>query len=410
MTYLKKGIIGHDGVGGSGSPSYSPGNVVRNAGKSFSDPESKEELKKKNKRSIEKAKREKVASMDAAFGKSVPMGRVYDQPLPMPMLASGLPDWEAPDLMSYVLFNINNEKSNLHGRSVVLQRMANGLYRIASESYTKHPEDRDKDIAKLRKEGKDVPNAPSKKKTKKTFQKSTPAAVPSSLDNNRRIAAQHQAIQAFLQDPKNQNSSLTNVRNTGTFGGNRIDQVLRVLPTNIKTAILAGRMDPRQLDAVLKRTKISSQGRTNEGISLSPEEVARFSTTKELRVPMGGAVPRPANSLSSEKPANTINPSRQMRPIASPPAQLAQPAQPVQSARPASPSGVMQPKQNLQMSLRYAVSDIEKMIKGIIPDTDRNIVLLKQRYSAFTLEKAMNIVKANPIRKERFNRVRDEEY
>ena len=331
------------------------------------------------------------------------MGRVYDQPLPMPMLTSGLPDWEAPDLMSYVLFNINNEKSQLHGRSVVLQRMANGLYRIASESYTKHPEDRDKDIAKLRKEGKDVPNAPSKKKTKKTFQKATPGAVPSSLDNNRRIAAQHQAIQAFLQDPKNQNSSLTNVRNTGTFGGNRIDQVLRVLPSNIKTAILGGRINPRQLDDVLKRTKISSQGKTNEGISLSPEEVARFSTTKELRVPMGGAVPRPANSLgsdanqSSEKPANTINPSRQMRPVASPPAQPAQRPQPAQPARPVSASGVMQPKENLQMSLRYAVSDIEKMIKGIIPDTDRNIVLLKQRYSAFTLEKAMNIVKANPI-------------
>ena len=408
MTYLKKGIIGHDGVGGSGSPSYSPGNVVRNAGKSFSDPESKEVLKKKNKRSVEKAefenptKRQKFASMDAAFGKSVPMGRVYDQPLPMPMLASGLPNWDAPDLMSYVLFNINNEKSNLHGRSVVLQRMANGLYRIASESYTKHPEDRDKDIAKLRKEGKDVPNAPSKKKTKKTFQKATP---PSSLDNNRRIAAQHQAIQAFLQDPQNKDSSLTNARNTGTFGGNRIDQVLSVLPSNIKTAILGGRINPRQLDDVLKRTKISSQGKTNEGISLSPEEVQRFSTTKELRVPMGGAVPAPANQ-SSQKPANTINPSRQMRPIASPPAQ---PAQPVQSARPASPSGVTQPKQNFQMSLRYAVSDIEKMIKGIIPDTDRNIVLLKQRYSAFTLEKAMNIVKANPIRRERISRVRDEE-
>jgi hypothetical protein len=338
--------------------------------------------------------------MDAAFGKSVPMGRVYDQPLPMPMLASGLPDWEAPDLMSYVLFNIHNEKSQLHGRSVVLQRMANGLYRIASESYTKHPEDRDKDIAKLRKEGKDVPNAPSKKKTKKTFQKATPGAVPNSLDNNRRIAAQHQAIQAFLQDPQNRNPSLTSARTTGTFGGNRIDQVLRVLPSNIKTAILGGRINPRQLDDVLKRTKISSQGKTNEGISLSPEEIARFSTTKELRVPMGGAVPRPANSLGSnasqqsEKPSNTINPSRQMRPMASPPAQ---PAQRPQPARPASPSGVMQPKENLQMSLRYAVSDIEKMIKGIIPDTDRNIVLLKQRYSAFTLEKAMNIVKANPI-------------
>ena len=276
------------------------------------------------------------------------------------------------------------------------------MYRIASESYTKHPEDRDKDIAKLRKEGKDVPNAPSKKKTKKTFQKATP---PSSLDNNRRIAAQHQAIQAFLQDPQNKDSSLTNARNTGTFGGNRIDQVLSVLPSNIKTAILGGRINPRQLDDVLKRTKISSQGKTNEGISLSPEEVQRFSTTKELRVPMGGAVPAPANQ-SSQKPANTINPSRQMRPIASPPAQ---PAQPVQSARPASPSGVTQPKQNFQMSLRYAVSDIEKMIKGIIPDTDRNIVLLKQRYSAFTLEKAMNIVKANPIRRERISRVKDEE-
>jgi hypothetical protein len=315
MTYFKKGIIGHDGVGGSGSPSYSPGNVVRNAGKSFSDPEATEVLKKKKKRSIEKAefenptkrqrfeppatpqfadptrrqrfeppatpqfadptKRQKFASMDAAFGKSVPMGRVYDQPLPMPMLTSGLPDWEAPDLMSYVLFNIHNEKSQLHGRSVVLQRMANGLYRIASESYTKHPEDRDKDIAKLRKEGKDVPNAPSKKKTKKTFQKATPGAVPNSLDNNRRIAAQHQAIQAFLQDPQNRNSSLTSARTTGTFGGNRIDQVLRVLPSNIKTAILGGRINPRQLDDVLKRTKISSQGKDNEGIALSPEEVAR---------------------------------------------------------------------------------------------------------------------------------------
>lgn len=84
--------------------------------------------------------------------KAVILGRTYDQPIPMPMTANGMPDWSAPDLNSYVSLVLNGSKA-LQGRVVVLHRLNNGMYRIAAdETGVKSPQDRDKDKDKLKKE------------------------------------------------------------------------------------------------------------------------------------------------------------------------------------------------------------------------------------------------------------------
>lgn len=84
--------------------------------------------------------------------KAVILGRTYDQPIPMPMLSNGMPDWSAPDLNSYVSLVLNGSKA-LQGRVVVLHRLPNGMYRIAAdETGVKNPQDRDKDKDKLKKE------------------------------------------------------------------------------------------------------------------------------------------------------------------------------------------------------------------------------------------------------------------
>lgn len=91
------------------------------------------------------------------LAKAVIIGQSYDQPIPMPMLSNGMPDWESPDLDSFVSLVLKNVKG-LEGRVVVLKRLANGMYTIAADSgESKHPEDRDKDKSKLKKE--DQPEA-----------------------------------------------------------------------------------------------------------------------------------------------------------------------------------------------------------------------------------------------------------
>jgi hypothetical protein len=84
--------------------------------------------------------------------KAVILGRTYDQPIPMPMLPNGMPDWNAPDINSYVSLLLDGSPK-LKGRVVVLHRLANGMYTIAVDGeHAKDPEDRDKDKNKLRKE------------------------------------------------------------------------------------------------------------------------------------------------------------------------------------------------------------------------------------------------------------------
>jgi len=83
--------------------------------------------------------------------KSMPLGQSYAQPLPMPMTSEGMPDWEAPDVGTYVSYAIDN--GPLKGRVVVLHRMENGLYSIAEDdSHTKHAANRDLDTSKLEKD------------------------------------------------------------------------------------------------------------------------------------------------------------------------------------------------------------------------------------------------------------------
>ena len=100
---------------------------------------------------------QKNAEQKHYLAKAVIIGQSYDQPIPLPMLANGMPDWEAPDLDSFVSLVLKNAKG-LEGRVVVLKRLPNGMYTIATDSAeSKHPEDRDKDKSKLRKE--DQPEA-----------------------------------------------------------------------------------------------------------------------------------------------------------------------------------------------------------------------------------------------------------
>lgn len=84
--------------------------------------------------------------------KAVILGRTYDQPIPMPMLANGMPDWNAPDINSYVSLLLDGSPK-LKGRVVVLHRRPNGMYTIAVDGeHVAKPEDRGKDKSKLRKE------------------------------------------------------------------------------------------------------------------------------------------------------------------------------------------------------------------------------------------------------------------
>lgn len=85
-----------------------------------------------------------------SFGKAVILGRRYAQPLPMPMLSNGMPNWNAPDLGAYVSLALGGD---LKGQVVILHRLPNGMYRIAvDDTGVQHPEDRDKDKSKLNKE------------------------------------------------------------------------------------------------------------------------------------------------------------------------------------------------------------------------------------------------------------------
>lgn len=87
----------------------------------------------------------------ASFKKSVTLGHTYNQPLPMPMRQDGMPDWDAPNLGSFVSFSL--ERGPLKGKVVILKRLPNGMYVIAEDKF--HADDdanRKKDKGKLQKE------------------------------------------------------------------------------------------------------------------------------------------------------------------------------------------------------------------------------------------------------------------
>lgn len=78
----------------------------------------------------------------------------------MPVAASGKFDWEGVAPKSFVIVPINNKKSSLHGRFVILEKMENGLYRVAKrengndekeEKKKESLENRNKDVEKIEK-------------------------------------------------------------------------------------------------------------------------------------------------------------------------------------------------------------------------------------------------------------------
>ena len=80
------------------------------------------------------------------------IGSSFESPLMMPMTGEGNPDWDAPDKNSFVMMPINNKKSSLHGRFVILQKLPNGMYKIAEkptkEKKKKNDDDDDGDVNK----------------------------------------------------------------------------------------------------------------------------------------------------------------------------------------------------------------------------------------------------------------------
>lgn len=80
------------------------------------------------------------------------IGSSFESPLMMPMTGEGNPDWDAPDKNSFVMMPINNKKSSLHGRFVILQKLPNGMYKIAEkptkEKKKKSDDDDDGDVNK----------------------------------------------------------------------------------------------------------------------------------------------------------------------------------------------------------------------------------------------------------------------
>ncbi|NBV82517.1 hypothetical protein EBR57_00105, partial [bacterium] len=89
---------------------------------------------------------------------------------------------KAPKENSFVILPINNKKSSLNGRFVILEKLSNGLYRIAENpEHKKHekkdghakkdPENRDADIGDLDKGPHRYPRAESGRSWRKVGQK-----------------------------------------------------------------------------------------------------------------------------------------------------------------------------------------------------------------------------------------------
>lgn len=432
MSLLKKGIIGNDGVRGSGKE-FS-GNVVHN--KSFDDVRSKEKLSKdetsdddmdfmtpeEKRMAIRKMKTGKKKS----FNKSVPMGRTYDQPLPMPMLSSGMPDWEGPDLMNYVLMNINNEKSSLHGRSVVLQRMANGLYRIATESYTKHPEDRDKDIAKLRKEkqandAKKKPVASKKNLKKATIDPRNPGPLGRNnrpaVDPRQSMMAVHQLLTSVAQQGSNLNGAVGQYANGGgTIGGIPVRDLMRRLPTTVLNRLKSGDMNPVQLHGAMQGVVASMKTSKNPNPTFTGTDQNEFRRLQSLNGSRPTQSPVAASAAGATPSPNKVGGQRSSIPVASPgdrenaqrpaPTRPAAPVARIGATPPpamsASPSRPSSPQPSLQRSmanpfgtkLSFATEEILSMMNNEVSSTSDDIDFLVKSYGKNTVNKALNIAQS----------------
>lgn len=101
---------------------------------------------KSRRAALENAYKEKKDSLQRSLarrlsntiGKLEKGGDSFETAIPMPMIMGGGGfDWDAPKENTFVIVPINNKKSSLHGRFAVLEKMENGLYRIAKKEHRK---------------------------------------------------------------------------------------------------------------------------------------------------------------------------------------------------------------------------------------------------------------------------------
>lgn len=102
------------------------------------------------------------------------LGSSYETAKMMPF-KDGRPDWESVDAHTFVIIPINNKKSSLHGRFVVLEKLPKGLYKIAKNpAHTKkndehyddwedERDDRDLDVEHLEKDKNEIAKAIGKR-------------------------------------------------------------------------------------------------------------------------------------------------------------------------------------------------------------------------------------------------------
>ncbi|NBV35885.1 MAG: hypothetical protein EBR94_01270 [Bacteroidetes bacterium] len=84
---------------------------------------------------LERSLTNKIKNSVARLEKS---GNSFETAIPMPTIMGGNAfDWDAPKANTFVIVPINNKKSSLHGRFVVLEKMENGLYKIAKKDHRK---------------------------------------------------------------------------------------------------------------------------------------------------------------------------------------------------------------------------------------------------------------------------------
>ena len=63
--------------------------------------------------------------------KSLSLGDLFETAAMLPRMLNGEHDWDGARKNSFVMIRINNKKSDLDGRHVILERTENGTYRIA---------------------------------------------------------------------------------------------------------------------------------------------------------------------------------------------------------------------------------------------------------------------------------------
>lgn len=87
-------------------------------------------------RSMQNVRETDLARLQKTLEKS---GESFETAIPMPMIMGGGGfDWDSPKENTFVIVPINNKKSSLHGRFVILEKTENGLYRIAKKEHRKN--------------------------------------------------------------------------------------------------------------------------------------------------------------------------------------------------------------------------------------------------------------------------------